>query len=564
MNSILTPLSPSEIEIYKKLVNEKIVLLKPDIENIKRKYQETEVNKLVSCGLDAESAKDVVISRQNGELSFDDRLFFDHLPEPVSVKYVCEHIDEFEQKTLSDPLEPDYGGHSGMPTRNKAIFYVAKDGIPTIFSHAHGGQYYKLPAANYDIKTELLSNVAYLSSLDCFYDCKDGSTYSTSALNKMYANKISKPYASHFLVTNDKCAKANNLIFIPGNDEILVKDSKNRRVINTWKRNSFESYDGNIDVYLNHVKYIIPDNKEREHFLDWCAYVVQHRGVKINHALVIGGSPRIGKDALLQPLRHCIGPWMKEIGADRLKEVHDDWLHEAEVVVFQELKSFEGFSGDIENRLKPVLSSPPDTLNIRLFGKGFFETPNLVRGIFMTNYRNALHVSEGDERYFAIWSPAQKKHESYYVKLFGWLENGGNAAVAYYLMNRDVSNFSPKAGAPMTAYKMELIDSSKSALRFKIDSMLTEMDTPFNNDIIRLSDVRLTLRTDGIDASEKRIADILTEIGCIKRQCKDRSVDGKRKQVTLWTIRNIDKWSKKKPKEWVTVFYSKYVVSDKQ
>jgi hypothetical protein len=30
---------------------------------------------------------------------------------------------------------------------------------------------------------------------------------------------------------------------------------------------------------------------------------------KINHALVLGGDPGIGKDTLLGPLIHAIGPW---------------------------------------------------------------------------------------------------------------------------------------------------------------------------------------------------------------------------------------------------------------
>ena len=41
----------------------------------------------------------------------------------------------------------------------------------------------------------------------------------------------------------------------------------------------------------------------------WCAHRVQRPHEKINHALVLGGKQGIGKDTLLEPVKHAVGAW---------------------------------------------------------------------------------------------------------------------------------------------------------------------------------------------------------------------------------------------------------------
>ena len=36
---------------------------------------------------------------------------------------------------------------------------------------------------------------------------------------------------------------------------------------------------------------------------------MQHPEDKINHALVLGGAMGIGKDTIIEPVKHAIGPW---------------------------------------------------------------------------------------------------------------------------------------------------------------------------------------------------------------------------------------------------------------
>jgi hypothetical protein len=45
------------------------------------------------------------------------------------------------------------------------------------------------------------------------------------------------------------------------------------------------------------------------HIERWKAHRAQRPGEKINHALVLGGKPGIGKDAVLDPLKTAVGAW---------------------------------------------------------------------------------------------------------------------------------------------------------------------------------------------------------------------------------------------------------------
>src|SRR5262245_13849739 len=59
--------------------------------------------------------------------------------------------------------------------------------------------------------------------------------------------------------------------------------------------------------WLEHAHRIYPN--EADHIIRFLAHRVQRPGEKINHALLLGGDPGIGKDTMLEPVKHAVGPW---------------------------------------------------------------------------------------------------------------------------------------------------------------------------------------------------------------------------------------------------------------
>ena len=57
--------------------------------------------------------------------------------------------------------------------------------------------------------------------------------------------------------------------------------------------------------WRDHLHAVYPE--EADHLEQWFAQRIQHPGVKLNHALVLGGMQGIGKDSLLEPIKLAIG-----------------------------------------------------------------------------------------------------------------------------------------------------------------------------------------------------------------------------------------------------------------
>src|SRR5262245_55360039 len=59
--------------------------------------------------------------------------------------------------------------------------------------------------------------------------------------------------------------------------------------------------------WVDHVRKVYPD--DADHIINWVAHRVQFPGVKLNHAPVLGGNHGVGRDTILEPVKHAVGPW---------------------------------------------------------------------------------------------------------------------------------------------------------------------------------------------------------------------------------------------------------------
>jgi hypothetical protein len=179
--------------------------------------------------------------------------------------------------------------------------------------------------------------------------------------------------------------------------------------------------------WVDHALRVYPD--DANHLLNWLAYKVQFPARKINHALVLGGSPGVGKDTLLEPVKTCLGGWnfvdvtprqvagrfnehLKSV-IMRVSEVHD--LGDLNRYGFYEL-------------MKPIVAAPPDTLRIDGKHTKEYSILNCVGVIYTTNNKDGLYLPEDDRRHFVAWSNLTKEAfpEGYWNVLWDWL---GRAAM---------------------------------------------------------------------------------------------------------------------------------------
>ena len=82
---------------------------------------------------------------------------------------------------------------------------------------------------------------------------------------------------------------------------------------------------GGAGRWIELVGKVYPDNAT--HIITFCAHRIQFPADKINHGLVLTGSPGIGKDTILEPLKLGVGPWnFKEVSPTDITNTYNDFM----------------------------------------------------------------------------------------------------------------------------------------------------------------------------------------------------------------------------------------------
>jgi hypothetical protein len=199
--------------------------------------------------------------------------------------------------------------------------------------------------------------------------------------------------------------------------------------------------------WIEHVSFVYPNSAE--HIIRWCAHRVQYPGEKINHALVIGGSPGIGKDTIFAPVKHAVGPWnFAEVSARQVMGRFNGFLKSvivriSEVRDLGELNRYEFYE-----HMKAYTAAPPDVLRVDEKNLREHSILNCIGIVYTTNHRtDSLYLPADDRRHYCDWSELKQQDfaAGYWDKLWGWYENGGYEHVSAYLQELDISDFNPKS-----------------------------------------------------------------------------------------------------------------------
>ena len=202
--------------------------------------------------------------------------------------------------------------------------------------------------------------------------------------------------------------------------------------------------------WVKHWKTIYP--ADADHILAWLAERVQSPGIKVNHALVLGGAPKIGKDTLLEPIVTAVGSWnFRDITLAGLISKNNEFLR-AVVVRLSEARDL-GEQGRIDryglhDHIKNMLVTPPNTLRVNEKYVREYYIFNCFGMVITTNHRDALFLPADDRRYYVAFSECRTDQfdKAYWNDFWDWYTNkDGIKHVIAYLYQYDLSKFDPKA-----------------------------------------------------------------------------------------------------------------------
>lgn len=222
------------------------------------------------------------------------------------------------------------------------------------------------------------------------------------------------------------------------------------------------------DPWIDHVRFVYPD--DAEHLFNWFAHRVQRPHEKINHALVFGGNPGIGKDTILEPLAHAIGPWnMGDISAPALLGVFNGFLKSVVLRVSEARDLGEIDRYAFYERSKLYIAAPPDVLRVNEKHLREYPIRNVCGLLITTNHKsNGLYLPADDRRHYVAWSElsAELQDEDvppdYFQSLYDWFAQDGYRHVLAWLQARPLRGFNPKAPPPKTAAFWAIVDAGRS------------------------------------------------------------------------------------------------------
>jgi hypothetical protein len=344
------------------------------------------------------------------------------------------------------------------------------------------------------------------------------------------------------------------LTYRPGQSWLVNEDGVT--AVNTWQPATLKPWpepvtDEDVGKWLAHLEYLVPNRRERETIIRWCAYLVQHPERKINWAVLMGGGQGIGKDLAFQPLLKIIGSQnVAQINAATIAGGYTDWAHGKKLVVVEEMHTFE--RKDTMNRLKPFIAAPPDELRINIKYTPQFQVPNILCMLLFTNLNDALGLEDDDRRFFVVWSDAVPRDEKYYVGLVNWYQDGGYEKIARWLADVDLPDFEAGGRAPMTAAKEDMRKASLPILNAWLEECLLDEVGPFARELIALEDVMAAMPSYVAKTrpTKEKIANILKRLGAVPlgqvRLSENHPFTGT-DRLRLWAIRskkdNLSLWT---------------------
>lgn len=240
--------------------------------------------------------------------------------------------------------------------------------------------------------------------------------------------------------------------------------------------------------WLDHVKLLYPE--DWQHIVHWLAYRVQRPDIKILHALVLGGAPRIGKDRLLAPVPYAVG--VGNFSSTNAQTIMDEPKYnsylEAVICLINEAQDFgEHDRFAFYNRTKPWIGGT--AAGVLMVADKFVRIHpvlDVVGLIITTNFKvRGLYLPPDDARHYVAWSNRTREDwgteeaaNKYFQVISEWYESGGTQAVANYLMTLDLGEWLPTAPPPKTAAWHEIVNAYRNPNESVLAEILENLGDP--------------------------------------------------------------------------------------
>ncbi len=407
---------------------------------------------------------------------------------------------------------------------------------------------------------EFVNRIAYMMKQKKYYDLEDKEMYDAEAIDVKYAKKFPNYTPLKWWKMHPDSKVCVNFTYKPGDQNRFVNVGK-KLMINVYENNDLQP-DNKVDtdVYYDLLKTVIPHDAERNHFLDWKAYQYQNPGKKIRHALILQSDEfQLGKGSLFDVHRDILGHGnTRKIELEEALDKGKGYLINAITVLIDEAKSSGSWSekAKLINTLKTIISE--GSIGVRQLYKEYAEQDTCTNYWINTNYRDAFPLPYNEVRYWVYFSPG-KRNDNLLDRFHLHREEHNLAAGIYAdLLDRDLSKFKPLGVAPHTIFRDQMSKLADRPLNDFVKEQFEQGVFPFDRDMVTTVELFDYLKVEKRMrvTREREIANAIELIGGRKKPgCP---VEGVGKSVTIWIIREYDKYKNHTAKELGRVYVPFY------
>lgn len=306
--------------------------------------------------------------------------------------------------------------------------------------------------------------------------------------------------------------------------------------LNTFRGFAFVAAPGDIGPFIEFFNHLIPE-PNRGFVMTWFACAIQKLGERFHVALVIWTlNQGTGKSVLGETFGGLINSAHFAIaGQDAFTNQFNAWMRGCLLAIFEEVSAVKNRTGS--DQIKTMLTATVRQVNGKY--EPPFSEPNRMKAIFFSNHADAVALDDNDRRYYVVEGNSQRPSEELIARFIAWRDAGGQAALLHYLQNYDIGTFNPKAPAPATKAKWEMIADNHSDLERWVSQTLAAHDLTQLLGRELCSAEELTQRytfMSGNKTSTRALSNVLRREGVPRLEKMARKADGSR--VRCYALRN--------------------------
>lgn len=312
--------------------------------------------------------------------------------------------------------------------------------------------------------------------------------------------------------------KADRLAFRPERPQREITKENGLTFVNAFVPSPGTRAQGDVMPFLRHLELLLPDSKDREILLSWCAAVVQKPGVKAKWAPVLIGTQGNGKSLIGDVLAYAVGRnHTVKPRADQLGGRFNSWIENKLLAVIEEIHT-QG-RREVMDALKPLITE--ERIEVEGKGRDALMVDNRCNMLMCSNHRDAIMKTKDDRRYAVFYCAQQSAEDKqrdgmddlYFKELFTWLEErGGFAAVAHYL-DQYVPSVSIRGCSPHTSGTEQAIEESRSPAQQAVLEAVDMEQDGFTGGMITAEALKALLDGHGIKVSTRTQGKLLDELG---------------------------------------------------